>query len=82
MEKMIGKTFSIPEDLHNGVRKIQKERNIAFQSAKILLEEAVELQKGLVDIIDENVPNISGYEYILDVNSMQIIVVKEKKSQL
>ncbi len=75
---MIGKTINIPENLHNGISKIKKEKEVSFQSAKVLLQEVAELRTALLDIIDESMPELSGYDYLVDIKQMHVIVIKKK----
>ena len=78
METIVGKTFNIPEDLTNAVKKFEKEISIAHQSAKVFMKEVEDSKKMLKDIIEENMGIIKGYEYEIDFNTMSVTITKKK----
>ena len=79
MKEMIGKTIKIPEDVHNAVNTIQKERDKIYDMAKQLLQESHELKKDLFNILNENIPDIEKYRYMLNTEEMTVTILHEKK---
>lgn len=81
MESIIGKAFTIPEDIQRALLQLEKEKDNAVISAKAFMEEKIEIEKHMQDIIKQNLEILQDHKFIIDTKEMKVTII-DKEGEL
>ena len=78
MNKPLGNSFSIPEELTQSVKKIHEQRDNAFESAKMFMAEVEHLDNNLKNILEEHMEILHEHKYVVDFEKMIVTILERK----
>ena len=78
MDKPIGNSFSIPEELTQSVMKIREQRGNAFESAKMFMSEVEHFDNALNKILEEHMEILQQHKYVVDYEKMIVTIIEKK----
>ena len=78
MDIPLGNSYSIPEHLTQSVKKLSEQKDSAYESAKMFMQEAEKINASLNTILEQHLEVLKDHKFVIDEKKM-IVTILDKK---